>query len=141
MRLRSAWRRRQQHAVSELAHEKYMPSGTFVWWTILGIVVPSLVLFAVALPLSLRMLGLTGQTTAMTIGVIVVILLVWVLSAWVYGIMYTKPARRAMRERGMDVCIGCGYLLAELTGKIERCPECGATREPLVRGAADGDGS
>ena len=42
-----------------------------------------------------------------------------------YGL---DPRRRAMRERGYDVCVSCGYRLVGLDDDISRCPECGASR-------------
>jgi len=42
----------------------------------------------------------------------------------------------SLREFGYDVCPECGYWLRGLHETIERCPECGAVREPpgnLVR--------
>ena len=37
--------------------------------------------------------------------------------------------RRLMRERGIDVCIRCGYWLRDLGKDITKCPECGWQRE------------
>lgn len=37
--------------------------------------------------------------------------------------------RRALNNLGHPVCIGCGYLLHGISS--ERCPECGAAREPM----------
>jgi len=37
--------------------------------------------------------------------------------------------RRLMRERGIDVCIRCGYWLRDLGKDIAECPECGRRRE------------
>lgn len=37
----------------------------------------------------------------------------------------------ATRQQGCDVCARCGYWLRGLSDDIERCPECGAKREPM----------
>ena len=38
-------------------------------------------------------------------------------------------ARRLLRQRGIDVCIRCGYWLRDLGKDITECPECGWRRE------------
>ena len=73
-------------------------------------------------------LGYAGRNVPYMIGIGVITLLVWPLSAWVYGVIYVKPVRKAMRERGYDLSINCEYLLNELPAEIERCPECGQRR-------------
>ncbi len=37
--------------------------------------------------------------------------------------------RRLMRQRGIDVCIRCGYWLRDLGKDVTECPECGWRRE------------
>jgi len=41
-----------------------------------------------------------------------------------YRFLYARPLRRAMREAGYTICIGCGY---DLRGSVarDRCPGCG----------------
>ncbi|UCD75798.1 MAG: hypothetical protein JSV91_02550 [Phycisphaerales bacterium] len=36
---------------------------------------------------------------------------------------------RAIRDRGFDVCLKCGYWLRGLGDEVKLCPECGAERE------------
>ena len=70
-------------------------------------------------------LGITDtQAFLALIGVIG--LAFWPWSAWVYGRMYARPYRRALREVGVNVCVGCGYPLEGLA-TIDKCPECGAS--------------
>ena len=38
---------------------------------------------------------------------------------------------RATRRHGHDVCPKCGYWLKGLSEDTQRCPECGARREPM----------
>jgi hypothetical protein len=40
--------------------------------------------------------------------------------------------RRALRERGFDVCPRCAYDLSALRAETDRCPECGTSRETLA---------
>ena len=43
---------------------------------------------------------------------------------------YIVPlGRRLIRQRGIDVCIGCGYWLRGLEKEVTECPECGWGRE------------
>ena len=41
---------------------------------------------------------------------------------------YTPFVRRAIRERGTPICMGCGQLLRGASG--QRCPECGHDEGP-----------
>lgn len=133
--------RRQQHEISNHAHEHHMPGRRFVAWTLLAIVLPALLLYAVVLPLVLSHLGLADRTGPFVIGAIAVSLVVWVLSAFVYGWIYVRAVRRAMRDFGHDICVGCGYRLDGLPPDAALCPECGAQRPPPItardRPAAD----
>lgn len=44
---------------------------------------------------------------------------------------------RATRMAGMDVCLRCGYWLRGLAESEIHCPECGAIRHAMPRGAED----
>ncbi len=121
--------RSEQKDVSWLAHERYMPGARLAFWTVLTLVLPTVLLITFAVPPILRWLGYAGGSMAHTIAVGVVALLAWPISAVVYGHLYAKPVRRAMRDRGYDICVGCGYLLNELPPDVDRCPECGRPRE------------
>jgi hypothetical protein len=127
----------EQREVSRLAHRKYMPPRHFFVWTLLALLVPVGLAFKVALPTVLDWLGLGGRTLPFIAGVAVIIALFWVWCAWVYGIIYARPVRQAMRDLGHDVCVGCGYVLSGLKPSTPRCPECGVPREPLRRSDDD----
>ncbi len=49
-----------------------------------------------------------------------------------YRSLYVQPIRKAMRDVGYDLCLGCGYELRGLGSDIRCCPECGAERESLT---------
>ena len=54
----------------------------------------------------------------------------WVLVfALVRRFSILPVARRLLRERGIDVCIRCGYWLRGLGKDVTKCPECGWRRE------------
>jgi hypothetical protein len=44
---------------------------------------------------------------------------------------FAPCAYRATRRHGHEVCVRCGYWLKGLGEEIDRCPECGARREPM----------
>jgi hypothetical protein len=44
---------------------------------------------------------------------------------------YWRHWRAVVREHGLEVCAGCGYLLHSLGPSIHSCPECGAPRQPM----------
>ncbi len=54
----------------------------------------------------------------------------WVLVFSIVRRFSVAPvARRLLRERGIDVCIRCGYWLRDLGKDVTKCPECGCRRE------------
>jgi hypothetical protein len=120
----------RQRDLSWRAHEKHMPRGRFLAVTLLGIVLPTIVLYAVALPAALAALGLSGRRLPYMVGCTAICVIVWPLSALVYGHAYVRAVRRAMRDLGHEVCIGCGYRLDGLPIAVARCPECGRDRAP-----------
>ena len=125
--------RRDQHRLSMAAHKKYLSWRRFWGYSLVVIAVPIGFAYRFGIPAALDWLGLTGQTSAHTWAFAVVSLLVWPYSAWAYRALYIKPVRRAMRDHGYDLCIGCGYELRGLSDDVERCPECGSPREPMPK--------
>ena len=123
---------RQQRELSNLAHARHMPHSIFLLWTIAVLILPFGLIFKFALPATLRWLGKDGQTGPFMIGVLIVLFLFWIWAAWVYRFIYTRPMRRAMRERGQQICVNCGYRLIGLDDTVDRCPECGSRREPVL---------
>jgi len=130
--------RREQHALSTLAHKKYLAPKLFWGWTAL-IVIPIALAFMFALPLTLNWLGKNGQTGPEIIGVVIVLLSSWPYFGWMYRTLYTRPFRKAMREKGYDICLNCGYNLMGLDETSPRCPECGQRRENCRPDANDLD--
>lgn len=120
--------RRKQREISRAAHEHHMPEGKLFRWTMLAIVLPAVLLLQLALPATLEHLGLSGRNVPYLAGIGIIILIVWVLSAFVYGHLYRRSVRRAMRDAGMAVCEECGYELDHLPASSTRCPECGHER-------------
>ena len=56
----------------------------------------------------------------------------WLGKAYSRGKTHAPYVCRALREFGYDVCPDCGYLLRGLSDDINRCPECGWTRENVA---------
>lgn len=119
--------RPEQFRLSNMAHKKYVATTSFLARTAL-IIVPFLLLIS-QLDHILAWLTLpnNGATHAIAMGVL--LLLFWPWCAWMYRSLYVVPVRKAMRESGYDLCLGCGYELRGLDDTVERCPECGAPRE------------
>ena len=114
-----------------------MPTGRLVCWSLGAIVLPALLLLKFALPLVLDWLGLTGRNLPYFVGTAFIVLLVWPFSAWVYGHIYVKPVRRAMRDQCIELCVDCGYILDNLPDDVMQCPECGRRREAPTGGHGD----
>ncbi len=54
----------------------------------------------------------------------------WFLVFWIIRQVSVAPlGRRLIRERGIDVCLRCGYWLRGLGKDVTECPECGWRRE------------
>ena len=117
---------KEQHKLSDLAHKKFTPRLAFLRFTIIA-VAPAAIGFLALSPILAR-LGMRGQNGPFLVGAALIGLLLWPWCAWVYHFLYVKPFRMAMRERGYDVCVGCGYRLEGLGVDVERCPECGRER-------------
>ena len=58
-----------------------------------------------------------------------------ILSAAVHFRAYVGATRLALRERGFEVCIHCGYWLRGHGEDAMTCPECGGKREPMPASA------
>lgn len=63
------------------------------------------------------------------------ILLTTCMCLWSFGhqllerVSVVPLGRRLMRQRGIEVCIRCGYWLRDLGKDVTQCPECGCRRE------------
>lgn len=123
--------RREQFRLSSTAHARYLPAGAFLWRTAL-ILLPLLVGFNFIEPM-LGWLGYAGRTGPTAFAYVILVLIFWPWCAWMYRSLYVRPIRRAMRAAGYDLCINCGYELRGLSERIDRCPECGQTREAAAR--------
>ncbi len=55
----------------------------------------------------------------------------WILIALLGRIQWKPRVNNALRELGYEVCRRCGYWLRDLSDTVQRCPECGHTREEL----------
>ena len=51
--------------------------------------------------------------------------------AVLHRLRFAPCVYRATRRHGLDVCRSCGYWSKGLGEDIQRCPECGAWREPV----------
>lgn len=78
-----------------------------------------------------------GQTTAIVGSVIFLVPALLIVWFNVFPRIMRKMMRRALRDCGIDVCIGCGYdLRGHADSKCETCqrplpcPECGRLEQP-----------
>ena len=122
---------REQHRLSITAHKKHLSWYRFWGYSLVVIAVPLGLAYRFGIPAVLGWLGLSGQTLAYNWAFAIVSFLAWPYSAWVYRSLYIQPIRRAMRDHGYDLCVGCGYELRGLGDEVERCPECGEKREAM----------
>lgn len=126
----------QRRDTLRLAHKRYGKR----WYTPLVFLSGFLPVFSLlVLPTALQawLASLLGVSKSNVMWILVGFLLLgnWLWMMWVNARLYTKPFRRALRDRGVRVCVGCGYLL----DGIEQpgvCPECGA-QEPSDGGASE----
>jgi apolipoprotein N-acyltransferase len=82
----------------------------------------------VVLPWVLGYMGLGGRNGPYIAGLAVICLAVWLASSCAFASVMARPFRRAMRDLGHNVCIGCGYSRDGLESRT-RCPECGEEPE------------
>jgi hypothetical protein len=79
-----------------------------------------------------------GDPAVLWWGVPSVFVFEWLVMAWIGRWTWRPSVILAIRERGHDLCVKCGYWLRGLGDDVKRCPECGALREPMPRDAAGG---
>lgn len=118
---------RQQRAVTDLAHRKYLSRIRLALWTIVMVIVGCVSIGLGWDPLS-TLLVAWGVPSARLAALVLLVASPCVASAWLYQFIYRRPVRLAMRELGYDICVSCGYRLQGLDASITRCPECGAAR-------------
>ena len=121
--------RQEQREVTRLAHHKYLSKLKLGLWTG-GMVIVSWLMLGLAWDPAGALLSSAGVPYARLIGLVILCIVPCIVSAWLYRFIYIGPVRRAMRELGHDICVGCGYRLQGLNSSVERCPECGTPREP-----------
>ncbi len=65
----------------------------------------------------------------------------WAVASLSYRLLqhfrFAPHYRRAVRDLGIDVCVGCGYWLHELDDQIKQCPECGWSRSSIAASGRD----
>ena len=118
---------REQFRVTAVAHDRYVTWGRFLARTA-AVIAPFVLLLLAAEPV-LGRLGYAASSPAYAAAMLILIVLFWPWSAWMYRSLYLRPVRKAMRDVGYDLCLRCGYELRGLDSTITRCPECGGERE------------
>ena len=94
------------------------------WGAIFG-AVAGMIVGAISLPIS-QYLGLSGVAAGSIIGMVAGLCGALALRRFVHKPLQLS-IRRALVERGLPVCIACGY---NLTGNVSGvCPECGTAVE------------
>jgi ssDNA-binding Zn-finger/Zn-ribbon topoisomerase 1 len=68
---------------------------------------------------------------ALAIVAITYIIYICILAQILRRFWYAPYVYAELRTRGYDVCPKCGYWLRDLDDDIQRCPECGRTREAI----------
>ena len=111
------------------AHENHLSTSRFVVWTVGFVIAPVLAYIGLGVPYIHDLIGFAGEPDEHWFSLIQIMVFSWIWSAWIYRALYVKPVRRAMRDRGYDLCVSCGYDLKGI--ESPQCPECGAQREPM----------
>lgn len=70
------------------------------------------------------------RTTWLDIPVVVAsqLILSWITLSFVHYVLRRPYVLHVLRERGYELCAGCGYWLRGLGPAVDRCPECGVPR-------------
>ena len=125
---------KEQMRLSSVAHKRHLSTVRFLLWTLIVIVAPFVLFLGFIFPWIMGSIGINAHSRTYWRVVFVMIFVVfWPWSAFMYRALYIKPIRRAMRESGFDLCIECGYELKQLSPTTDKCPECGAKREPILK--------
>jgi uncharacterized paraquat-inducible protein A len=107
---------------------KYQATFSGRAWAVTSALVVLVLLLIGGVVLS-AILGMTILAFALFIASMTIIITVAIMAS---RSLYAPFARREARRRGFDVCMSCGYWLHGLGADQGRCPECGATREPMI---------
>lgn len=97
-------------------------------------------LFAV---LTLAMLSINQVINSMMPGLVAILFFSagWAVASLSYRLLqhfrFAPHYRRAVRDLGIDVCVGCGYWLHGLDDQIKECPECGLSRSSIAASGRD----
>jgi hypothetical protein len=126
---------KQRRAINREAWRRWLKRrNNFVLY--LAVIIP-LNLILNLVPALIR--ELTGRSAywhwPMAIGIYVIcaVAAIALLQRW----RFAPLVRVIVREHGYDVCIKCGYWLRGLDARVDRCPECGAKREPIQNATSD----
>ena len=133
--------RKEQMRLSTCAHKKHLSTWKWLLWSVVVIALPFVLVMKFVYDPLMGKAGYNQHTVTYWLGCLMMIGLVfWPWSAWMYRTLYIKPLRRAMREAGWDLCLECGYELRALPADVSKCPECGLPR-PSHPTIADDDAS
>lgn len=112
-----------------------------VAWTPFLVAIGIITLIACNLVLGRYTTGL-HWTLRMLVEMLLPFLIVAVIGIWIQRHIAGLAVREVLLERGIPVCVGCGYDLSLVPATEPRCPECGRVRtDPAFNATNNTDSS
>ena len=100
--------------------------GVLAWTPVL--IALSLGLYIVIDQLIMRLIPPMPQPIDFIVGSLVPIAIALTCATWIQRHVAGLAVREVLLERGIPVCLGCGYDLSLVPAHEPRCPECGRIR-------------
>lgn len=122
-----------QHALREIEREAGNPASWHFWLAIAGLVVAAFSTHR-AVQWMLRPLGWPDILDDL-LAFAAAALVFWFVLRWLHRAGGPEALRRKLLERGIPVCLACGYSLRGQPSDSTRCPECGTLIDERARAA------
>ena len=123
--------RERERAIAEAAFDEVWFTQWYPWYLVLILVIPCSAAYAllplagglVHAPLLAAAILVVGLPATVAVTIALDILFMFLIRP-----LLQRYVRIALRRKGYDVCMECGYLMFGVSPGTMRCPECGAQR-------------